>query len=159
MASTVFKGFGLAPAGTAPFGFGAPALADPNIGQALTKTDGSQGEARSIDPRTRDYAFDEKGRVKGIDSVQQQVYLALVTVRDSSSVTGLGQLFSSIKLITANLQTQMTNEVRQALSRLIAENKVQLVSVRVELTPSKAALVHVEWLDLTKGTGPQIVSI
>ncbi len=152
MASTVFRGFGLAPLGTTPFGFGSPALADPNVGKPLTKADGSQGDARKINPVTRDYELDANGRVVGIDAVQQQVYLALVTVQTSSAVNELGQLFSSVKLITQNLTAQMTNEVRRALSKLIAAGLVELNNVTVELTIQKVALVHIEWTDLTKGT-------
>lgn len=150
--STTFKGFGISHAGTSPFGFGDVATADANVGNTLLKTDGSQGDASMISPITRDYVFDKFGRKVGIDAVQQSVYLALITVKDTSAVFGLGSTFQNIKTITPNLNAQVTIAVNDALSALIAAKKVLVQSVSVTITPTKAAQITVNWVDLTKST-------
>jgi hypothetical protein len=150
--STPFLGFGLAPAGTSAFGYGSPATANANTGLAMTKDDGSQGAARMIDPHTRDYRFDKNGRAVGIDGIPQQVYLALLTVLNSSAVSGLGNAIGSIKTITENIKAQISNEVARALSKLTAAKLVKLVDVEVELNTNHAPLIHVRWIDLTNNT-------
>lgn len=155
---TDIKGFGIAPAGTSPFGFGAPATASPTVGKPLTKADGSQGDARKIDPVTKDYVIDPTtGRTVGFDGVQQQVYLALVTVKGSSAVADLGQEFTSLKLIPENIQALVEDKVREALAALIQKNKVQLIRVDTELNRNKALAIRVKWMDLTKRTTSETV--
>lgn len=150
MSSTPYRGFGLAPFGLAPFGYGSPTIANPNIGLIFKKTDNSIGGGRFIDPVTRDYAIDsETGRLVGQDSVQQLVYLALVTVKGSSAVTNLGQSFTSIQLKTENIDVIIKNEVNLALKKLITQKLITLNDVVVDFV-NGAARIRVVWTDISQ---------
>ena len=158
MTITPYKGFGVAPFGTSPFGYGNPALADPNVGKVFKKTDSSVGNNRFIDPSTRDYSIDvDTGRIVGQDAMQQMVYLALVTVRGSSAVTDLGQGFTSIKQINQNVEAQITNEVNTALQILTRNKQIFLNDVFVQIDANKVARIHVVWTDTSKNV--QITTI
>ena len=126
MAVTPYRGFGMAPFGTVPFGYGSPAIANPNVGLVFRKTDSSVGNNRFIDPETKDYVIDsETGRLVGQDAMQSMVYLALVTVKESSAVFGLGQTFSSIKQITPNIEAQITDEVNRDLNHITFKSSIE----------------------------------
>lgn len=148
--TTPKKGFGLAPFGSSIFGYGSPALANPNIGKALATTTGV-GEVRFINPKTKDYEMDPAtGKLLGGTDTQQLVYLALVTVSNSSAVQSLGQGISKIKLITSNLQRQVENEVQLALRSLIIKNIISLDSVTVDRDRNNAVIIVVAWTDLAR---------
>ena len=151
MAITPYLGLGLAPFGTVPFGFGAPALANPNVGKIFDNNDGTIGNNRLIDPRTRDYLMNTAtGRIYGQDAMQQMVYLALVTVKESSSVNSLGENFSSIKQITPNVQAALTNEVKLAVNHLTTKKQIVLNNVFVQIDQNNVARIHVVWTDTSK---------
>lgn len=141
----------MAPFGTVPFGYGTPAIANPNVGLVFRKTDSSLGNNRFIDPATRDYVIDEEtGRIVGQDAMQQMVYLALVTVKESSAVFDLGQNFTSIKVITANIEAQITNEVKRALNHLTVKKQITINNVFVDVDANHVARIHVVWTDTSK---------
>lgn len=151
MSTTPYRGFGLAPFGLSPYGYGSPALANPNIGLIFKKQDNSIGSSRLIDPATRDYKVDPTtGRMLGMDDMQQMVYLALVTVKGSSTVALLGQSFTSIKIITQNIEAQIDNEVRRALEKLTQKKLITIDNVFVEVDEHNVARIHVVWTDTSK---------
>ena len=140
----------MSPFGLSPYGYGSPALANPNIGLIFKKSDNSVGSNRFIDPSTRDYVIDpDTGRLVGQDAVQQLVYLALVTVKGSSAVTGLGQSFTSIQVKTENIDVIIKNEVNLALNKLITQKLITLNDVFIEFV-NGAALIRVVWTDTSQ---------
>src|SRR5574343_541381 len=100
--STPNLGAGIAPAGTSPFGFGAPAVITTRETHLFAMSDMGEtgvGSARRIDPTTRDYVIDaETGLTLGYTATQQNVYLALVTLRGSSILATLGSDVSKIQV-------------------------------------------------------------
>jgi hypothetical protein len=115
----------------------------------LKQRDGSPGQARLIDPDTRDYAFDEDGRTIGMSGVRQRVYLALATVRGSSAVASLGQGYTSIQRIGDNTTAQIENEINLALADLIADGSITLlsISIRRDTTITSRLSIVVQWRD------------
>lgn len=146
--------------GVSIFGFGSPALANPNIGAAFANdTTGAIESARMIDPLTKDYKISPvTGRLVGGSDVQQLVYLALATISNSSAVQNLGQGLSKIKLITSNIQRRIESEIELALSKLTKANLISLDSVVVERTPTNLVKITVKWTDLAKSK-PEITAL
>lgn len=146
--STPYKGIGVSPIGAAPFGYGSPATVENKKGLAL-QTNNGQGGARKIDPRTKDYVMGSNGRLEGQDAVEARVYLAIATVRNSSSVLDFGQDFTSVQLATRNVNAIMTDLVSQALTDLIVDGSITLNGVEVQIvennTGSRQALVNISW--------------
>lgn len=141
----------MAPFGTVAFGYGNPAIANPNVGLVLKKSDNSLGSSRFIDPATRDYVIDpETGRIVGQDNMQQMVYLALVTVKESSAVFDLGQNFTSIKQITPNINAQITNDVKRCLNHLTVKKQIVINNVFVQVDDRNVARINVVWTDTSK---------
>lgn len=147
-------GFGLAPAGTSQFGFGAPASAVAIVGRPFDMTDQfrTAGDSRRIDPTTRDFVIDEDtGRVLGMTANQQRVYLALITQLGSSADSLLGSEILSIETVTRNIVSRVDNEVRRALGPLVAEGSIEIVSVDA-YAQNTHLRTKVVWLDLTDNT-------
>lgn len=132
MTTTPYKGFGICPIGSVPFGYGSPATARPNIGAALTTTKGTAGNARLIDPRTKDYVIDPNtGRPMGDDGIRSMVYLALTTIKGTSTVTDLGNEFDTVKLKNEKTEAQLQDLTRQALAELVNQKLIRIESVVV----------------------------
>ena len=145
-------GMGFCPLGFSLFGFGVPANAGYQSGYTLEKNpDGPSGDARRIDPNTRDYTINENGLVVGQSAIAQQVYLAIVTTLGSSVNQNLGSEFSNIKTFDASTyQSQMLRVVQQALSGLIKNGSISLVSVDSFLNSNGVAgNVTINWIDNT----------
>ncbi len=137
--------------GTSPFGFGSPATTDVNVGRALAMTDGirTQGDARYIDPKTRDYAVDsDTGRILGMTSAQQRVYLALVTVKGSAADPTLGTDVRQVQTLAVNSIARIENATRAALAQLVNERAIRVVSIDVSVSGTVASIV-VRWTDLS----------
>ena len=139
---TVVYGAGRAPAGASKMGFGSPATSDAPGVAAI-------GEARSIDPYTRDYVFDAAtGHVERMSSVAQAVYLAMVTVRGQSAVAGFG-IAAMPDRIGAKFDEGVRVAVNAALSHLINAGEIEIISV--EAGPSAHATrsaYRVTWRDI-----------
>lgn len=145
-------GMGFAPLGFSLFGFGFPAVAGYQTGFTLEKNpDGPSGDARLIDPYTRDYVIDENGLVTGQSSAAQQVFLAITTTLGSSVNANLGSQFNNVKTFNAaTYQSQMAKIVQQALSTLIKQGTISLVSVQASLNSNGVAgNVTINWIDNT----------
>lgn len=140
------KGIGFARIGTTPVGYGEPATDLSTRAAIYTKSDGTAGKVRLIDPATRDYVVDDDGIFIGGDALSQRVYLALVTIKGSSVLDNLGQEFSKIRVSNENTELVMEDLVRAALSDLINEGSIDLVSTSVVIANSRAT-VAVKWRD------------
>ena len=146
--TTPYKGIGVSPIGAAPFGYGSPATIENKTGLPLQTSQG-QGGARKINPRTKDYVMGANGRLEGQDAIEARVYLAIATVRNSSSVLDFGQDFTSVQLATQNVNAKLNDLVSQALNDLIADSSITLNGVDVQIVEnnsgSRQALINISW--------------
>jgi len=147
-------GFGYAPIGTSPSGYGVTDSANsplnailPDVSTGLTQT------GRVLNLGIGDYAFTADGRVQGMGTVPQLVQLALTTVFASSAVPTLGQRYTRVSEQGPNIVQQLTAEVTRALSDVITRNWVSLLSVVVQPIPANpdGQKILVKWKDLTTG--------
>jgi hypothetical protein len=97
--------------------------------------------ADNIDQKTKDLA----SVVKGADTIDAQVQLAMMTLRKSGAgVQELGQRFQDIRKITDNVSRLLEQEARTALDRLVKANDITIESVFVVVnTPSTDAWAEV----------------
>lgn len=147
-------GAGGCPAGVAAAGYGVPDTANvPNNAILPDANTGLPQTGRFIDPATKSYQFTADGRLRGVPTVQQLVQLALTTVRGSACLSNLGQTFAQIQEKGTNFQKQVTASVTQALSDLVNNKQIAILSVSVQNTPGKptASIGQVTWVDLTTG--------
>ncbi len=145
-------GMGFCPLGFSLFGFGVPATAGSTSGYTLEKNpDGPSGDARLIDPGTRDYTINDNGLVTGQSAIAQQVYLAVVTTLGSSVNQSLGSEFSNVRTFDAtNYSSQMITIVQEALANLIKNGSISLVGVIANLNSNGVAgNVIINWIDNT----------
>jgi phage gp46-like protein len=160
MGSTL--GMGYCPLGFSLFGYGSPSTAPPVLGRTLELTvNGPSGDARKIDPYTRDYDVDANGLVQGQSAIAQQVFLAILTTLGSSINPTLGSQFGNIKTWNPNtIANQMTTYVQQALSTLIKNGSISLVNVQASLNPNGVcANVTINWINnFTKQVNQTVVT-
>jgi phage gp46-like protein len=121
----------------------------------LVSSSNQVSSARVIDPITQDYVLNENGTFQGQSASQTAVYLALLTILNSSAVYGQGVDFTSISVITPNINARVTNVVQQALMSLINQGLVALVSCQVVQTGQSILSVQVDWQDLTVNSAGQ----
>ena len=150
-----YSGLGLAPLGTSVLGYGTPATSDSTTRAPYLIEKGdttqTQGDAALINPATRDFVVDPlTGQYKGMTGVQQEVYLALITVRGSSADGGMGQTFSTIQTLSPDTETAVKSKVREALARLVGRGAISIVSIAVRVVTTQL-FISVEWLDRTSG--------
>lgn len=103
--------------------------------------------ARLIDAASKDYVLASNGHFVGQDVVKQQVYLALITVFDSSAVNNFGNKLYTIKLVTPNIINQCKAACQQALSTLINNGTITLNGVNVFLNGPGQVIVQVFWTE------------
>lgn len=135
-------GIGSSNVGVAPFGPGAPAI-------AAEPTPPPQG-AKFINYRTGDYERDETGAYRRMPVTRQRVQLAVMTrFRSAGADLDLGTKFP--EKIGDNFERRVQQEIRRALSRLIAEGEIVLngVSVVDDGTLGRRAIV----IDYTPAEG------
>lgn len=145
-------GAGFSPAGLTPYGYGTPDQAPEPGGKALRNAlTGQPVEARRIDARSRDYVFDAFGRIEGMSSGQQAIYLAYATERRSSAVRELGNRLRDVKVITANFARQVEDILREAAAVAVAAGLVEILDVTVVRRGTSGAVSQVRWVDKTTG--------
>lgn len=147
-------GMGFAPLGLSLFGFGAPATAGQASGYVLeTSPNGASGDARMIDPYTRDYILDSNGLVQGQSAIAQQVFLAIITTLGSAANPTVGSQFSNMKTFSiTTYQGQVKGIVQSALAYLIQSGQISLVSVQASINSNGVAgNVTINWIDNTTG--------
>lgn len=137
-------GVGQMACGVDPCGLYAPQNSSFPQGQTvLLQQDGSAGNVPFIDPSTGDYALDERGRPFGGDSVDQRVYLSLMTTLGMSSVPTMGIDRSQLKLINSNTNTLAMNMVKKALKPSLDAGEISLQSVTVERDRTKRSFLQI----------------
>jgi hypothetical protein len=108
-----------------------------------------QGNAPAIDPQTGDMILDpETGINMGMDDTAQAVYLALRTLKNSSSVQDFGLDFKS-KIINQTTVQKLQDAVRKALLALTTAKNIEIKSIIVTRTKQNALSCEVIWKNLS----------
>jgi len=146
-------GFGLCGFGTSVYGFGTPGTANSTTAKLFIKEDGTRGNTIKIDPNSGDYVLDDNGIPMGDNSINQMVYLALKTTKNSSALLNFGIDIASIKTVGDNVKLKFTLAVNDAVKHLTDRRLISIVSVDVVQLMNKpgAIQVTVKWKDLTNG--------
>jgi hypothetical protein len=88
--------------------------------------------SRYINPITRDFNVSSDGyTLEGMNFVEQGVILAITTTINSSAVQSFGQGFTSIKLITPQINSIVANTLNNALAPLVNANLIKITSFSV----------------------------
>jgi hypothetical protein len=146
---------GSTPFGLSPFGLGTPIAAADEGGVPLAQSVHAASEgAKHIDPKTRQYAFLENGRMRGMPSVPQMVQLVAQTVVGSSAVRGLGNDLD-IQDAGEDLEAVVKERWRAAYADLVRRGLIELLAVDVERYRTKGGSVlartRIRFRDLTTG--------
>lgn len=147
------SGFGSSSFGAAPYGLGTPEAEETPSGKALALASNpaalrAKERARYIDPVTRQFQVDEHGQFVGMDAVQQQVYLALRTIRGEAIPEQLGTEILSIQDIGDDFEQRVRQSVDDALARLVKAKLVRVDGVDIDRPNRNAALIRVRWTNL-----------
>jgi len=127
--------------GVYPYGSGTPA-------DTAESPDRRPLRARFIDPLTRDYVPGTDGELERMPTVRQQVMLACVTRRGSSSADpGLGIVPPTF--IDANAERRMDQAVRSACSHITRADRAVILGVRLKQTQMGRVETTIEFRDLT----------
>jgi hypothetical protein len=109
--------------------------------------------ARFINPVTGDYQLASNGHFNGMNAIQQEVYLAVLTRYNTTSIPGFGNNIQSIKIInTPNFAQQAYLIIQQALSNLTSSGQITVtppVSI-TQLFPGQA-IISFNWIDNVSG--------
>lgn len=142
-------GIGLAPFGSSRLGFGAPAQTNSTTAKLYLAADGLRKNAAFIDTVSGDVSRDPNTGVHlGMDGVQQQVYLALRTLKGSAIVQNLGISFK-MTVISETTVRKVEDAVRSALADLVLRQLVKIGKITVERVKMTAISITVTWTNLT----------
>ncbi len=147
-----YLGAGQSGLGNTQAGFGTPKKQLFSANRNFVTPTGSQGNARYIDPITKDYALDKFGNFVGMNAVPQMVQLALSTIKNSSAVVDFGFDFANIKIITTDTTSKVNDAVSLALADLINSGLISLTQVNVQRFSNTGIFVQVFFVDLTDDT-------
>lgn len=142
-------GFGVYPAGLAPFGLNTPIP----VNAPATGAAGS----RFINPATKDYQQDPTtGQLAQMPAVRQRVLLALLTLVNSSSVNPAFGVRLPRKMGTF-FESEMRLAIRAALKQLTdVEKIVRIDGISVERGTGGRSRTTVSYTDLTTGQPDQV---
>lgn len=144
-------GIGSAPLGSCPFGFGSPAKLNSTAALLFLDAQKVRRNAVQLNAVTGDVIRDASTGVHmGMDGVQQQVYLALRTLKGSAIVQNLGVSFK-VKTISETTARKLEQEARAALSDLVLRQLVEIVKITSERVKMTAVSISVTWKNLTNG--------
>lgn len=124
-------GFGLSGFGNSIFGFGTPGSTNSSTAKIFIKSNGTRGNAAKIDPQTGDFILDDAGNVVGDDSINQMVYMALRTTKNTSVLLNFGIDISKIRTITDNVKMKFQLAVNDAVKHLTDKRLITILSVDV----------------------------
>ncbi len=146
-------GFGYAGFGLSHFGYGTPAAINSSTKALFKKLDGTYGNCGLIDPLTGDDVLDDSGNPIGDNSINQMVYLALRTTRNSSVLLNFGIDIKNIKTITDNIKLKFQLAVNDAVKHLTDRKLITITLVEVTEIMNKpgAIQVLVNWKDNSNG--------
>lgn len=119
------------------------ALPDPATGLSLS--------CRRLDPASGDYVFTADGRPEGWTTAQQQMFLALRTVRGSAAVAALGQDASTIQVKGSDYPRQLSTRINAAVASIVAQGLVEILSIQTADRSADGGVAVVRWRDLSTG--------
>ena len=152
-------GFGSHPAGSVSAGLGSPDTTVAPGGKLFREpTYGYSTGSRFIDPLTKDYRFDEYGRIVGMDDVKQLVYLAVSTTQGTAAMRDLGQTIRLIQRVTSNIETRVEFTLRNALRRLTDAGLIEVDGVSVQIVRPGVVLARLRWRNLLTGVADETVA-
>ena len=117
---------------------------------------GNVQTSRYVNPNTQDFEVFENGTYQGMDSVEQQVQVALLTTFNSSSVLNFGQNFASVKVITPFVKKQMINLLNQCLSYQVQNNLITLSNVNINSNQFGQVFISFNFTNNVAGTQTEI---
>jgi hypothetical protein len=144
-------GMGLSAFGSSRMGFGTPGTINSTVAKLFLKEldQSVRGNAEAINPVTGDYVRDTTtGIHRGMDSVQQMVYLALRTVKNSTLVPNFG-LRNFGEVITDSTRNDIINAVNETLRDLVLRQLIEIVSIEVTRVKAIAYQILVKWRNIT----------
>lgn len=145
-------GAGNYPVGSLHCGFGQPSQINSSTAKVWIKRDGTQGNASLIDPRTGDYVLDEFGNSVGDDSINQMVFLALTTIRNTSAVSNFGlELDINNSIINESTLPRVKLAVFKALKHLTDPQVITIVDVTTTRISGTGLEINVQWQNNSTG--------
>jgi len=130
--------------GSSQYGYGSPASINSTTAKLFRKVDGTYGNVAKTNPNTGDYVLDANGNNVGDDSVNQMVFLALRTIKNSSSVANFGFDFKA-KVISDSAELKIKLAVNDTLKNLITKKLIILNSVEVNRATVSGLEITVKW--------------
>lgn len=144
-------GLGRSGFGSSVFGYGTPGTVNSTAEKLYLDESKAQRNAAAINTVTGDIVRDPlTGIHVGMDSVQQQVYLALRTIRGSAVVADLGINFK-IKVISDTIAQKVRDAVTEALADLVARQLVRIENITTERIKLTGIRIIVKWFNMTNG--------
>lgn len=144
-------GMGLSAFGSSRTGFGTPGTVNSTVTKLFLKEEdlSVKGNAAAINPTTGDYVRDETtGIHRGMDSVQQMVYLTLRTVKNSTLVNNFGlRAFGDV--VTDSTKKDIVNAINESLRDLVLRQLIEVISIDVSKIKSTAYQILVKWKNIT----------
>lgn len=142
-------GIGMTPSGTGPVGF--DLLENSQGGPVVPLLDAQKSVrgSRYVDANTGDYVYSE-GLAVGEANTRHRVRLAMLTELGSSADSPLG-IAPPGGVISPDVLTKLDTDARAALSRLVAEKRIEIVSITVDASvrPVRRTIL---WRDLKTNT-------
>lgn len=115
----------------------------------IDATDGSNQNARKVDPYTGQYVLDQYGRVQGMSGIQQMVMMRAGTLLDSSAVTDLG-LAPPPPTAIPGIEMTLKNQLTAAMKDLVDQKLIEITRVEVFKAPGSTVVQRfMFWRDLT----------
>ncbi|MDI3282108.1 hypothetical protein [Polyangium sp. 15x6] len=146
-----YLGLGACSAGSTGAGVGEAYGLNSSAGQLYLDDQRVQQNAAAIDTVTGDLVRDpQTGMHRGMESVAQQVYLALRTLRGSSVVKNLGFAFK-FRVISETTAQKVRDAVNEALKDLVLRRLISVERIDVERVKVTAISILVVWKNLTNG--------
>lgn len=128
-----------------------PVPAVPTVQDLVDPNTGVVQSVRYIDPLTQDYAVAADGHLEGMNSIQQQITMCILTTF-GTAVAPIGQAFLSPGVVVPTLiVNQMTNLVQSALANLINSGAITLTNVQVTVVKGGQVRMTVFCVDNVTG--------
>jgi len=142
-------GIGAAPLGSSSLGFGSPAKQNSTSSRLYQGPDGVRRNASALNTMTGDIQRDaQNGIHTGMDSIQQQVYLAIRTIKGSAIVQSLGMALK-VKTISETTAQKVKQAITAALADLVTRQLIVVNTITVERIKITGIRVIVTWTNLT----------
>ena len=103
----------------------------------LDQYTGQQQNARAINPSTGDYIVNTNGQLYGMDEIDNQVYLAVATLYNSSALLNFGQQLSQLKVVSTSQKSKIDNLVNSVLSDIVIRGDITITDIITDYKKDK----------------------